>query len=113
MATLRSTDIADSPAHPVLERAEAYDVVGFRYSATSAPYGTLDLVLAAAGVSVELHFEGVRDLEVDCGFPWSMGIVVLDVSHLGWEDARVRVQGAEDGFPALRFWAREVRRVAV
>jgi hypothetical protein len=114
MSLLSSANIAGAPAHGVLDGVDAYDIVRFSYSATSAPYGTLDLVLVGAGTSVTLRFEGVRELEVDSGFPHgSLGIDIRDVTHLGWEDARVRVQGVEDDAPAIRFWAREVNRVAV
>jgi hypothetical protein len=113
MSILSSANIAEAPAHAVLDGAQAYDVVGFSYSAASAPYGTLDLVLKKTDATVSLRFEGVHELEVDCGFPHgSVGIDIRDVSYLGWENARVRVHGAEDDSPAIRFWAKEVRRVA-
>lgn len=112
MRNLSSANIAGAPTHDVLDNPAAYDIVGFTYSATSAPYGTLDLALESAGTTVTLRFDGVRELEVDCGFPHgSLGIDLRDVTHLGWEDVRVRVQGAESDAPAIRFWAQGVTRV--
>lgn len=113
MDNISSLSIAGSPEHDVLADVDSYDIAGFSYVATSAPFGMLDLIFKNADSTVVLRFEGVHEFEVDAGFPHgSMGLEIRDVSHLGWENARVRVQETEDGAPAIRLWAREVRRVA-
>ena len=111
MPVLSTTNLTDATDHPVLLAPYAYEIKGVNYTTQSAPYGSLELNLEKGGSTIVLHFEGVHELEVDAGFPHSyMGLEILDVSCLGWEHAKVRVQGFEDS-PGIRFWAREVRRV--
>lgn len=113
-SVLSNANLADAPAHTVLDAPDSYYIVGFSYRIAAAPYGTLDLVLQKAGVALTLRFEGVHELQIDAGFPHSyMGLEVLDVTHLGWEHSRVRVQGYEEDAPGIRFWAKGVSCVAV
>lgn len=112
MSVLSSANLSGCPDHPVLSAPDTYDVVSLSYSAGVAPFGTLELGLEKDGAIVMLRFEGVHELEIDAGFPHSfMGLEILDVTELGWEHARLRVQSYEDA-PSIRFWAKEVSRVA-
>lgn len=112
LSTLYSANLADALDHPVLSEPYSYSIVAYRYEVDEPPYGTLHLVLEKDGSRVELCFSGVHELQVDAGFPFSyMGLEILDIAYLGWESARVRVEGYEDS-PGIRFWARSVERVA-
>lgn len=112
MFSLSAANLADATDHPVLAEPYTYDITGLSYTVGDAPYGSLELTLEKGGTKVTLRFEGVHELEIDAGFPHSyMGLEVLDVTFLGWEHAKVRVQSFEDA-PSIRFWAREVSRIA-
>ncbi len=112
MSVLHSANLAGSPDHDVLSAPYKYDIIAFNYVAGEPCFGTLDLTLQQDGTHIVLRFIGVHELELDAGFPHSyMGLEILDVSHLGWEHARVRVQGFEEDAPGIRFWACSVRRV--
>jgi hypothetical protein len=63
-------------------------------------------------VIVQLRFEGIQELEIDKGFPYfNMGLEILDISHLHWDQLKIRVAGFEPA-PGIRFWARSVQRIA-
>lgn len=111
MSSLSAANLADATDHPVLAEPYTYDITGLSYTARGAPYGSLELTLEKGGAKVALRFDGVHELEIDAGFPHSyMGLEILDVTFLGWEHAKVRVQSFEDA-PSIRFWAREVSRI--
>ncbi|WP_124543967.1 hypothetical protein [Piscinibacter terrae] len=108
---LSTTNLADAADHPILLEPYGYEIKGVNYTTQSGPYGSLELKLEKGASTIVLRFEGVHELEIDAGFPHSyMGLEILDVSYLGWEHEKVRVQGFEDS-PGIRFWAREVCRV--
>jgi hypothetical protein len=112
MSILHNSNLADAPDHPVLSEPYSYSVVAYSYEVVEPPYGTLHLTLEKDGSKVELCFSGVHELQIDAGFPFTyMGLEILDITYLGWEHARVRVEGYEDA-PGIRFWARAVERVA-
>ena len=112
MSALSSANLSGCPNHPVLGAPDTYDVVSLSYSSGVAPFGTLKLGLEKDGAIVMLRFEGVHELDIDAGFPHSfIGLEILDVTQLGWEHARLRVQSYEDA-PSVRFWAKEVSHVA-
>lgn len=111
MGTLQEANLTGAPNHSVLEDPYTYDIVEVRYTATAAPYGTLDLSLEKNGVRTVLRFTDVDQLEIDRGFPHdSIGLEILDVSGFGWEHARIRVDNFESA-PGIRFWARDVHRI--
>jgi hypothetical protein len=110
MTSLSTANLEGAPDHEVLPDPWTYDIVGLRFMASTAPFGDLELDLRKGDMEITLRFEGVHELEIDAGFPHScMGLMILDVSHLGWEHARVRVECFEDA-PAIRFWAKGVSR---
>ena len=112
MNTLSQANLADATDHEVLAAPYNYDVIAMRYVVDEPPYGTLELTLENKEVTVVLQFYGVHELAIGAGFPHSyMGLEILDVSYLGWEHARVRVQGFEDA-PGIQFWARAVTRLS-
>jgi hypothetical protein len=111
MNLLANANLADAADHDVLAEPCTYDVVAYSYVAEEPPFGTLELTLKSEEETVQLRFTGVHELTIDPGFPHScMGLEILDVRYLGWEYARVRVQGFENS-PGIRFWAREVSRI--
>ena len=113
MGILDRANLADAPHHPILADPFSYDVVEFKYVLDTAPFGDLELMLQKDGNQVRLIFSGVHELEIDKGYPYSYdGLEILDVTYLGWETTRIRVQGFEDA-PGIRFWAKAVARVGV
>ncbi|KQZ55657.1 hypothetical protein ASD53_15445 [Lysobacter sp. Root559] len=111
MIALHEANLADMPDHGVLNDPWTYDVVEARYVAGRRPFGTLDLVLEKDGQRLVLRFTDAHDLAIDPGFPYCyMGLELLDVSSIGWERTRIRVQGSEDA-PGIRFWAGDVQRI--
>lgn len=112
MSILHNANLADAPDHAVLPEPYRYSIVAFSYEASEPPYGTLHLTLEKDDSRVVLRFAGVHELQIDAGFPFTyMGLEILDITYLGWEFARVRVDGYEDA-PGIRFWARSVERVS-
>ncbi len=112
MSILSSANLADAPDHEVLENPSTYDIVGYSYAIEEAPYGTLDITLEKNSSRCTLRFTGVCELEIDAGFPHSyMGLEILNVKYLGWDNIHVRVEGYESEAPGFRFWANTVFRL--
>jgi hypothetical protein len=113
MNALTNANLSNALDHSILDNACTYDIVGIRFvtDLNGALNGTLDLSLAKDGQAVVLRFNKAHELEIYAGFPYSyMGLEILDVTYLGWEHSRVRVQGFENA-PGIRFWAQDVERL--
>ena len=111
MTTLHEANLSGMPDHGVLDAPWSYDIVEVRYVAEAHPFGTLDLVLQKDDRRLVLRFTDAHELQIDPGFPYSyMGLEILDVSSIGWDHTRIRVEGFEDA-PGIRFWARDVHRL--
>lgn len=114
MTDLNRLNLADAVDHPVLPEPWTYSVVALsaEFDRNSQTGNALELALARGDALVRLRFRAVQELEIDAGFPYSyMGMEILDISHLQWDNIRVRVAGFEPS-PGIRFWARSVERVA-
>ena len=108
------TDLGDARPHPILAKPGAYFVskVAADFDRDWQQNSSLKLTLVRDAEIVCLRFDGIQQLEIDPGFPYSNGgLQILDISHLGWDSLRVRVQGFEQD-PGIRFWANSVERVA-
>jgi hypothetical protein len=113
MSILSNANLADAPDHEILENSSTYDIVGYSYAIEEVPCGTFDLTLEKNNSRCTLRFSGVCELEIDAGFPHSyMGLEILNVKYLGWENIHVRVEGFESEAPGIRFWASTVCRLA-
>ena len=106
-------DIGEIVEHPILPEARHYFVakVEADFDPLSQQNNSLSLTFVRKSHVVCLQFKGVRELEIDAGFPyrWS-GLMICDISHLGWDATHIRVTG-EEMDPGIRFWANTVERI--
>jgi hypothetical protein len=105
-------ELADAIDHKILDQPWTYEVIEVHavFNPISQLDNTVELKLARKGEVVQLRFEGVEQLEIEAGFPYSqMGLEILDISHLGWDRLRIRVTGFEPA-AGIRFWATGVTR---
>ena len=109
-----TSELAGAPDHSVLPEPWSYTVTGLQaiYRGGSQADDSLELTLERNATSVTLRFEGLQDLEIESGFPYSyMGLEILDVSYLQRPGIGVRVEHYEP-HPGIRFWARAVSVVS-
>jgi hypothetical protein len=103
----------DEPNHSAIDRPWEYQITGvsFHVDPSNQTKAKLEMSLARGEQLVLLRFDGVSDLEIQAGFPWSDSTIqILDLSSRGMEDARVRVCGIEGHDTGIRFWAKSVER---
>jgi hypothetical protein len=106
-------DIGQIVEHPILPGARKYFIakVEAEFDPLSQNKSSLSLTFLNESDVIRLRFTGVRDLEVDAGFPYRYsGLMICDISHLGWEATHIRVTGEEQD-PGIRFLANTVERI--
>jgi hypothetical protein len=106
-------DIGQFVEHPILPGARKYFIakVEAEFDPYSQENSSLTLAFYSESEVVRLQFTGVHGLEMDSGFPYQdSGLIICDITHLGWETTHIRVTGAEQD-SGIRFWANAVARV--
>lgn len=114
METLVVLQLKDAPAHPVLPRAERYDVRALRLLWRD-DNAALEMEVSTHEDYALLRFEGIVDLCVPCGdVLTSIRLKIQDTSKCPSRTHHIlpiRVGGTTDEGYSLRFWAQSVQRL--
>ncbi len=104
------TEQLEDPDHPIIERPNAYAVVGLYYHRTldDSEEAYIDLTLQKGDVVRRLRFLSPQQISVGEGFPHGIGLYIADVRARGLEGLNVHVDDYECSGGEIRFWAREV-----
>jgi len=114
METLVIGQVDEAPDHPVLPRAQAYDVRELRFHWRDET-AALELEASTHEDYVVLRFDGVKDLCIPSGDAITgIRLRIQDTSACPSRTHRifpVRVGGTNEQGYSLRFWAESVRRI--
>lgn len=115
MELLVALQVAEAPEHPVLPRAERYDVRALRFSWDMTESASVELDVSTHEEYVRLRFTGVEGFQVAGGeLIGSLRLRIQDTSQCPSRTRHipaVRVGGVESQGNALCFWAEGVERV--
>ncbi|MDB5327093.1 MAG: hypothetical protein JWM57_2662 [Phycisphaerales bacterium] len=100
----------DNPVHPILERAFEYDIIRFDFRCDPQNWEQyLDLWLRRGEDVKVLRFLRPTGLKIEEGFPSpTRGMIILDVTHWGWENVGVQVTDFENSHGRIHFYAKSV-----